>query len=155
ISYKTDGIRYDNVQGQSTLPRSYPLQRCVIGPGLRNGIVLNQDNTLINANFCLFINPSVSNIVATGQNDAVRFWKSVSFLTPRSINGTAHDCLTLTANQYNSINYSVFYGGAVHVQGTTVIGQGVEQFATTGNTSVLSPTMVNPQFSKTNVALVP
>lgn len=145
----------------------------VIGPGLRNGVACPSlmQPQLYN---CLIINCTDNNIVGRG----VRAEKVTSFMTRLNPNRKAHAALKLDGpppGYYpplspGYVKKSIFYGGLIDVPLEIPYGmpgpggwpmkpfplpvEANTQFRTTGNTTLLSPNMVDPKFVD-NVGVLP
>lgn len=175
-SYKvnSDGIVASSGGTGYAAPYSpFHVTNSVLGPGLRNGVSCPSlmQPSLYN---CLFINCTSNNIVGRG----VRAEKITSFMTRLNPNRMAHAALKLDATPPGYypplppgyVKRSIFYGGLIDVPlevPNGIPGPGgwpmkpfplaVElntQFRTKGNTTLLSPRMVDPKFV-TNVGVLP
>jgi hypothetical protein len=132
------------------------VENCVFGPGLDYAV---WDSSVSNTkmNNCLIIDPTSFGItIGTGGFSANNV---TSFVTSMSPFGTGNSCFnngspTLN-NSPDAITNSVFYGGAVTAYaGTPNSNSQNVQYNTTGNTTFLSSSQVNPLF-KTNVGALP
>ena len=155
--YTADGVHVENagVSGSTWINFS----DCIFGPGLNTALVFGQPNAGVNFNDCLFINPATAAVVKTATTAGAAYYSNVmmnkctSFMTRLNSSGVAHSNLSYIAGQ-DSILSSIFYGGVVNVTGSPAwagAGQVYNiQYNTTGNTTYLSASEVNPQFN-TNV----
>ncbi len=140
------------------------INHCVIGPGLSTGVSVTdrteiQDCLLNNASKAnLEINPIPSSpeiVTATASLKNV-----TSFLTNLNSTGEAHDCILRAegAPMHNTevfVEKCIFYGGRVNVPANHRLHSTDNvQYKTTGNTTALSPTMIDPQF-RSDVGSVP
>lgn len=163
----SDGVRVDGTtSGPPTLGVS--LSSCVLGPGLRDGVsnLTSARPTLTN---CLLINSKRNNI----SSYSVSLQNVTSFMTRLNSSHSAHNCLKLQASPqpYNmigsTVKKSIAYGGMVDIpvsiaypyppNSTRPFPLTVEQntqYRTTGNTTALAPTMVDPKFVS-RVGLLP
>jgi hypothetical protein len=157
-SVDSDGVRVDGPLAGPPMQAAV-LNNCVIGPGLRDGFSNSTSSrpTLTN---CLFINATRKNV----SSYSISLQNCTSFMTRLNPSGSAHSALKLqgTGLPYGTpgtlVNNSIVYGGMVEVPLTISLPyppysvpfpisvSGNTQFQTTGNTTVLSPTMVNPLF---------
>lgn len=132
---------------------------CVLGPGLSKAIDLNSPTVRLQATESLFLNPSITNLnVVQAPQDvvpySVKLWKCTSFLLPLNQLGQAHSCLTFKQpSQYGIYNVgaSIFQGGTVSIEGTSLIGYLNVQFKTTGNVPVVGTT-ADPKFTNPTIA---
>ncbi len=164
----SDGFRQEAPNNGMFLVGLY-IRNSVIGPGLRDG-VNTQGKALPLVRDCLFINSTRNNINAqTAYIDNI-----TSFMTRLNPWQKAHSAIKfypgapvpelLTAH----VNNSVVYGGVVDIPLTAhanfppphdtvpfpIIVNNNTQFCTSGNTTVLSASMVDPMFTS-NVGSLP
>lgn len=145
-AYNTDGVQ----MGDGNAPAFCQLSNCVIGPGLRNGFpypgATQFGGQLSN---CLLINATRTNISTV---KGLMLNRVTSFMTPLNPQNQRHACLKIDGNQTNPgnadfVNNSIFYGGAVVVApGVQFTTNNNTQFNTTGNTTFLSASQVDPMF---------
>lgn len=140
----------------------------VLGPGLRDGLS-NTSSGRPTLNNCLLINATRNNV----SSYAVNMENVTSFMTRLNPQQLAHDCIKLQAlgvpyGQIGSIvKKTIAFGGVVEIPNTIanpyppyqqspfpITVENNTQFRVTGNTTILAPTMVNPQFV-TPVGLLP
>lgn len=162
-----DGIRIDGSTSGPPTP-SVVLNSCVLGPGLRDGIN-NLSIARPSLTNCLLINSRRNNI----SSYSVNLQNVTSFMTRLNPSRSAHSCIKLQASPqpYNMIGSSVkktiAYGGMVDIPisisypyppGSTrpfpITVEQNTQYSTTGNTTALAPTMVDPKFVS-HVRLLP
>lgn len=159
----TDGVRLD---GTTSAPSpAVALTNCVLGPGLRDGINNTTAAARPTLTNCLLINASRSNV----SSYSVNLQNVTSFMTRLNPSQMSHSGIKLqtstTGYPYqlgSSVKQSIVYGGLVDIPLTVpspihsyppappipfpITVERNTQFQTTGNTMVLAPTMVNPQF---------
>ncbi len=149
----------DGVQlGDGTNWTSVMVSNCVIGPGLKTGFNIQGNGTFPESvTNCLFINATRANIYSA---KGLMTSRVTSFMTKLNPFGQAHACVAVAAGStnppgYDSVSSSIFYGGVVKVSPTIPFNcQNNTQYKTTGNTTLLSPTQVDPLFV-TNVGRFP
>lgn len=149
----------DGVQlGDGTNWTSVMVSNCVVGPGLKTGFNIQGNSTFPESvTNCLLINATRANISSAKGLLAQRV---TSFMTKLNPLGQAHACVAVAAGStnppgYDTISTSIFYGGVVKVSPNIPFNcQNNTQYKTTGNTTLLSPTMVDPLFV-TNVGRFP
>jgi hypothetical protein len=156
-SYRTDGIHVvgggDNPKGSSALL----VLNSVLGPGLLTGMsVQSTGPATIRMTDCLFNNAGIANIARPNltQPSPLNLFRVTSFMTQHNTAGQAHCGLKLTATPYDSVQNSIFMGGAIQVTASKSLGSSNVQFNTSGNTVVLSNNFVDPKFAA-NLANVP
>ncbi len=153
----SNGITFTNVS--DSVYQDYFLDRCVIGPRLDTGIVQARVRGRINMSNLLFLEPEVSNLRRAPMSDAdarlsqIYITNVTSFLDKLNSQGQAHSCLSF-AKQRDGVHNSVFFGGVVDVTGASVLGVANTQFRTSGNTTMLSASQVDPKF-QTNPDSIP
>lgn len=160
----SDGISVQGSAGYGPPSTPFWLTNSILGPGLRVGVncPTTQLPSLTN---CLIINCTQSNF----SGYAVRFENVTSFMTRLNPNKLAHSALRLQdfvsylPMNRGYVKKSIVYGGVVDVPLTVRNGipgpygeqpqipfplpvESNTQFRTTGNTTLLSPTMVDPKF---------
>ncbi|MBX9696230.1 MAG: hypothetical protein K2Z81_27825 [Cyanobacteria bacterium] len=142
--YPTDGI---TTYGTGARNLELRVSDCVLGPRLDTNIKIGGRNTVARVSNTLLINPCTTNVSRLDDPSCAFIMDRVtSFLTtPYNLFYRGHSCLTFTSNA-DQVSNSVFYGGAVQVNGSNMLGSNNFQFATTGNTMVLSPSQVDPKF---------
>ncbi len=132
----------------------------VLGPGLRDG-VSNNSSSRPSLNNCLMINATRNNV----NSYSVSMENVTSFMTRLNPHQMAHDCIKLQATGLpygmigSSVKKTIAFGGVVEIPNTITLpyppGQTIPfpitvenntQFRVTGNTTILAPSMVNPQF---------
>lgn len=169
-SVNSDGIA---VTGNSSGPpgiTACTLTNSILGPGLRDGIS-NTSSAKPVLNNCLLINSTRNNINSYN----VSMENVTSFMTRLNPQQLAHACIKLQALSIpygspnsSSVKKTIVFGGMVDIPATITIpypppGQTVPfpmtaenntQFRVNGNTTILAPSMVNPQFV-TPVGLLP
>lgn len=116
------------------------LNDCVIGPNLRNGV--SGSNTL---NGCLLLNAQEKSINLVDYNDWFQMNYCTTYMTPLNRSGLSHDTLAWNWSSKNIVKYSIFYGGNIR-SGYAAQRIGNTQFRTTGYTSYVSSSMVDPMF---------
>lgn len=162
----SDGIRIDGTPygppgGAGNITNS------ILGPGLRDGLK-NFSGSRPSLTNCLLINGTQNNV----SSYSVAMENCTSFMTRLNPQQLAHNCIKLQGlgvpyGQLGSnVKKSIIFGGMVDVPTTIKIPyppyevpfpitvEQNTQYRTTGNTTVLAPTMVNPQFV-TPVGLLP
>lgn len=164
----SDGFRQEGNPNGSHFVVGFYVRNSVIGPGLRDG-VNTTGRALPWLRNCLLINATRNNLQAhTAYLDNV-----TSFMTRLNPIGMAHSAIRfnpgIAAPQliHAHVNNSIVYGGVIDIPLTIpneippfnpvpfpIIVSNNTQFRTTGNTIVLSPTMVDPLF-RSNVGRLP
>ena len=167
----SDGVRIDSTS--SAPGRGIVISNCVLGPGLRDGLNNTVISTAPTLNNCLLINSSRNNI----SSSSINLQNVTSFMTRLNTSQMAHSAIKLTPPTSgppyplnSAVKQSIIYGGMVDIPLTIpspyhtyppappipfpIVVERNTQFRTTGNTLVLAPTMVNPQF-RSPVALLP
>lgn len=125
------------------------VQDCVLGPGLKRGYhFAGASQTGGSLQNCLLINATRSNVSTVKGLTASNL---TSFMTKLNPWRRAHACVRIDSNQTvypnESLGGSVFYGGAVRVDPSIQYSTlNNTQYKTTGNTTFLSPTQVDPLF---------
>ncbi len=162
----SDGIRIDGGSGYMPPIPSISVTNSVLGPGLRDAVSNNSSSSPSLTN-CLIINSTRNNF----SGRAVRMENVTSFMTRLNPRGMAHAALKLVAPSTPYPPYpagwvkkSIVFGGMVDVP-TSIPGypyyppgnqtmvpfpltvENNTQFRTTGNTTLLSPSMVDPKFA--------
>jgi hypothetical protein len=127
--------------GQSTYWGVTNLYQCVLGPCLKYGIYANTANNILQVQNCLLLDVTQAG-VRTVQSCTLQ--NVTSFMTPHNPFGQGHNCFNVPVN--TSVTNSVFYGGNVIAPAGTHLGSPNDQFKTTGNTTALSSSEVDPQF---------
>lgn len=161
----SDGVRVEGSGG--FMPPSTPISftNSVLGPGLRDAVSCNTSASP-SLNNCLVINSTRNNF----SGNAIKLEKVTSFMTRLNPQHRAHAALKLLAPTVpyypmpaGYVKKSIVFGGMVDVP-TTIPGypyypgggytqvpfpltvESNTQFRTTGNTTLLSPSMVDPRF---------
>ncbi|MBX9669259.1 MAG: hypothetical protein K2X93_16660 [Candidatus Obscuribacterales bacterium] len=137
------------------------INRCVIGPGLSTGVSVTDRVELTD---CILNNASKSNLEVNSKVEGApgtAYLKNVtSFMTNLNSQGQAHDCILRTESnpKYKTdvfVEKCIFYGGRVNVPANHFMHSTDNvQFNITGNTTTLSPTMIDPRF-QSDVITVP
>ncbi len=167
----SDGVRLD---GTTSAPSpAIAISNCVLGPGLRDGLNNTTAAATPSLTNCLLINASRNNV----SSYSVKLQNVTSFMTRLNASQMSHNCIKLQASTTgypyqmgSTVKQSIAFGGQVSIPLTVpspyhtyppappipfpITVEGNTQFRTTGNTTVLAPTMANPQFV-TPVALLP
>lgn len=164
---QSDGIRCNGSASGPPMP-GVRLTNCVLGPGLRDGINNSSISkpTLTN---CLLINATRNNILS----HSVSMENVTSFMTKLNPSQAAHQCIKLQATSQpyymmsSQVKKTIVFGGNVEIPLTVefpypgypqqpfpITVEQNTQFRTTGNTTVLAPSMVNPMF-QSPVGLLP
>lgn len=148
-----DGIVYSNAQG-SDLYHWYLVRGSIIGPGLRNGLVINQPGGDLFVHGTLFINPAKANIVKRlpGAENVIYMANCASVIIPSDINERNNseqtsEFLNIVEGVNDKIICVSINGGTINVVGDLVIGKIVHQVNTTGNTVILSQNMIDDHFT--------
>jgi hypothetical protein len=124
----------------------------IIGPGLTIGVhtLSSADGqSSIAVSGSLFINATEANVLSDpGDNSGTtNLIYCTSYMTRLNPYCEAHASISQTQNYIPSAAYSIFFGGDVKVPSTTtgyIVGN--TQFAVTGNTHLLAPNQINPEF---------
>ena len=121
------------------------VQDCVIGPNVNSGV----DNSFAGLKVAgsLFLNPYGASLVLRNDTSVD---KCTMFVTARNSSGALHAGITDVGGN-NSIKNSIVYGGVIRAPQGKSYGPANTQFATLGNTTALSASMVDPLFTS-NVA---
>ncbi|MBX9669791.1 MAG: hypothetical protein K2X93_19360 [Candidatus Obscuribacterales bacterium] len=151
-SYRdSDGIDLGFDYGSRNQP-GCRVRQCVIGPGLRNGLLHRGSTSDVGLDLrdCLFINATTKNIATAGGFSSSNV---TSFMTKANPKDESHDCFYIESDKRQdssnsfSLRSSIFYGGVVRVApGTKITTDRNTQYHTTGNTAVLGDSMVDPKF---------
>ncbi len=154
----TESVGIESSRYKDTLLK---INRCVIGPGLSTGVSVTDRVELTD---CILNNASKSNVEVNSKVEGtpgIAYLKNVtSFMTNLNSQGQAHDCILRTEGnpKYKTdvfVEKCIFYGGRVNVPANHLIHSTDNvQFNITGNTTVLSPTMIDPRF-QSDVGTVP
>ncbi len=119
----------------------------VLGPGLAVGLDDATPSGHPQLLQCLLLNPKVTNIRAANESGA-SIGLCTSYLTPLNVESKGHSCISLGAPSSklaaNSIYQSIFWGGVVEAQ--NVRPSGNFQYKTSGNTTAISATQIDPLF---------
>lgn len=140
---KVDGVVYNKAQDPG-IYHWYLVRGSIIGPGLRNGLVVNQNGGDIFTHGTLFIDPAKANIVKLydGTEDVVYMANCRSVIAP-SASQHEPEFLHIVEGLNDKIIYASVNGGKINVDGGRVIGHMVHQINATGNTSCLSSSMIH------------
>jgi hypothetical protein len=147
----TIGVR---ISGAPITSCGMTINRSIFGPGLSTAVKLDRRYTNMGVSNSLFLNSIQHNVEKISDFSAAFTLRNVtSFQTPLNSQGQSHSNLKF-GYTYDEVSRSVFYGGVVDVAGSRVLGSSNFQFKTSGNTSVLSSSSVDPLFVS-NVAGLP
>ncbi|HEY9716179.1 MAG TPA: hypothetical protein V6C69_01815 [Trichormus sp.] len=135
------------------------VETCVVGPGLSNGVVLNNPGGLyFNTQDCLYLDPLTTNIsivqwptpTATTGSIPVGVANNTFFERALNVNGKAHNCLTFAEPATTLIEFenNVFYGGTMAITGNGQVGTISNYlYKTSGNSAAINSTQINPLFT--------
>ncbi len=136
----------------STAQSTIYAEHCVFGPYVDTGVDFNSGN--LHVTNCLFLVARVSNLnmtpaagsTARATVDQCTFYEKKLTFEGLPYGIPANE-ITTNGNGTLKVSNSIVYGGAVNVPATQKLaGTGNVQFAVSGNTTTLAPTLVDPQF---------
>jgi len=134
-------------------PTTIYADHCVFGPYCDYGVDFS--NGKLHVTNCLFLSARINNLVvapATGMTATANVNQCTFFekkFSPMNLQyGIPEYTIQTNGTGRVKVANSIVYGGYVNVPATQVInGGGNVQFAVTGNTTALAPSLVDPQFT--------
>ncbi|MDX1988446.1 MAG: hypothetical protein SFV17_17295 [Candidatus Obscuribacter sp.] len=130
------------------------VSNCVFGPGLAQGLINKSASGFLAVNGSLFLNASQDNVLLaeTAGTSRTVLRRNTAFMTDANNLGLPHNNLNYNGNGNLTVVNSIFYGGLIRAEAAARARvSGNFQYNVLGNTVLLAPALVDPQFREASV----